>query len=163
MANSSGLTIRDRRRKRLRCRLTLLALPAALAACSNDDREARRNAAGPQPSLERLMAVASPAAGGRLFRQCMACHTIGRGAPNGAGPNLYAVFGRPIAADPTYGYTHALKSLGGIWDPMRLDAWLAAPSKVAPGTKMAYAGLDDPLDRADMIAYLKSQSEARGE
>jgi cytochrome c len=138
----------------------VLAGLAALSACSDDDREARLRAAGPEPSLEKLLDVARPEAGARLFGRCAACHTIGQGAPNRAGPNLFGIVGKPIAANPSFGYTQALKAVGGTWDAKRLDAWLAAPSRFAPGTRMTFAGLQDPLDRADVIAYLGAQAPA---
>ncbi|QAY77529.1 cytochrome c family protein [Sphingosinicella sp. BN140058] len=141
--------------------LWLLVTLAALSACSDDDKAERLRAAGPNPSPEALLRVAKPAAGARLFGRCAACHTIGQGAPNRAGPNLYGVVGRPVAAIPTFGYSHALKSAGGTWNPERLDTWLAAPAKFAPGTSMTFAGLGDPLDRADVIAYLQSQGVPR--
>jgi len=139
--------------------LLVLGGSAVLAACSDDEREARRRSAGPEPTLAGLLRVAEPAVGERLFGQCAACHTIGHGAPNRAGPNLYGVVGRPVAASPSFGYTSALRSIGGAWTPERLDLWLAAPAKLAPGTSMTFGGLRDPLDRADMIAYLQSQSD----
>ncbi len=133
----------------------------ALAGCSDGDREARRQAAGPDPSLSALLRVASPEAGGRLFGACAACHTIGKGGGNRAGPNLHGIMGQPIAANPSFGYSYALKSVSGSWTPKRMDAWLAGPARVAPGTSMIFQGMRDPLDRADMIAYLQAQSDGK--
>ncbi|WP_159982531.1 MULTISPECIES: cytochrome c family protein [unclassified Novosphingobium] len=116
-------------------------------------------AAGPNPSVEALLKVADVDAGARKFRTCAACHTITQGASDRGGPNLYGVFGKvPGQNSARYGYTAALRNAGGIWDVRRLDAWLADPKKVIPGTNMQFAGVPDPLDRADLIAYLRSQS-----
>ena len=145
------------RRRWLRAIVLLAA--GALAACGADDREARRQAAGANPGLPQLLAVAKPDAGRRLFGQCAACHTIGRGAGHRAGPNLHAILGRPIAGDPRYGYTAALEARGGRWTVEAMDAWLQSPARFAPGTKMNYPGMADPLDRADMIAYLRAAGE----
>lgn len=136
-----------------------LLISLALCSCSDDDRAARVQAAGPKPSLDGLLRVASPDAGRRLFGACAACHTIGRGGENRAGPNLYAIMGKPIAGNAAFGYSYALKSLPGVWSAETMNAWLAAPARLVPGTSMAYPGLPDPLDRADVIAYLRSQSE----
>ncbi|WP_242140327.1 MULTISPECIES: c-type cytochrome [unclassified Sphingomonas] len=141
-------------------RSMILALAAALvlAACSPDDREARRRAAGPMPSVAALARVASAAAGARLFTRCSACHSIGRGAPDLGGPNLYGVMGQEIGQNsPRFAYTAALQAVGGRWTRARMDAWLANPRRFAPGTAMGFAGLADPLDRADVIAYLETQ------
>lgn len=140
-------------------RAALAMLTLALTGCGDDDRAARRAAAGASPDLAALMRVASADAGRRTYRQCAACHTIGRGGQQLAGPNLYGVLGRAVAADASYGYTQALQLVGGRWTPERMDAWLRAPASFAPGTKMAYAGLRDPMARADLIAYLAAQSD----
>jgi len=136
-----------------------LLLCLAIARCSDGEREARRKALGPQPSFETLMAHADPEAGSRAFGACAACHTVGKGGANRAGPNLHAIMGKPIAANPAFGYSHAVKSVGGTWTPERMDAWLAAPTKFAPRTSMAYPGMRDPLMRADVIAYLQAQDK----
>lgn len=150
--------------------LALLLLAGPLAACSDgtfgrQDRaahDARLKRAGPNPSPGALRRVASADAGRRLFGVCAACHTIGAGAPDLAGPNLHGVMGRAIAGRPGFGYSYALQQLSGRWDAARMDAWLAAPRRLVPGTSMAYPGLPDALDRADMIAYLETQGEAGG-
>lgn len=136
-----------------------LLIGLALCGCSDDDRAARARAAGPRPTLDRLLRVASPDAGRRLFGACAACHTIGQGGGNRAGPNLHGIMGKAVADDPSFGYSYALTSVSGVWNAETMNAWLAAPAKVAPGTSMAFRGLPDPLDRADVIAYLRSQSD----
>jgi cytochrome c len=96
--------------------------------------------------------------GERIFQRCTACHTIGQYAPDTDGPNLYGVVGGPIGERrPRFSYTAGLKALGGTWDAKRLDQWLANPRKLVPGTTMAFAGLPDPKDRADVIAYLSTK------
>lgn len=66
--------------------------------------------------------------------------------------------GKPVAQNSSrFGYTAALQELGGTWTPERMDAWLTKPQKVAPGTSMTFPGLADPLDRADIIAFLSAQ------
>ncbi|MBP0495125.1 c-type cytochrome [Pararoseomonas indoligenes] len=103
-------------------------------------------------------ASASAAAGGRLFRACAACHTIGRGAPDLSGPNLHGVLGAPVGGNrPHYGYTRALLSAGGRWTVERLDDWLRDPQAFAPGTRMTIHGVARAQDRADLIAYLAGQ------
>lgn len=129
-----------------------------LAACSGDDREARRRAAGPSPDLAVLLRVANVDSGERLFGRCAACHAIRRGATDRNGPTLFGVMGAPVAqVSARFGYTAALQRAGGRWTPARMDAWLASPQRFAPGTSMGFPGLADPLDRADVIAYLQAQ------
>jgi cytochrome c len=130
----------------------------SLIGCKADDRAARLRAAGPEPTREALARVASASAGAGLFRRCAACHSITKGAGDRDGPNLFGVVGRPIAQGSSrFGYTDALRRAGGDWTDARLDAWLANPQRFAPGTSMSFPGLPDPLDRADVVAYLKTQ------
>lgn len=140
-------------------RAALIACVIALAACSSgDDKEARRRSAGPAPSAAALLRVASASAGETVFYRCFACHSIRRDAADRNGPNLFGVMGAEIGQRrPRFAYTAALASHGGRWTPERMDAWLTNPKRVVPGTAMEFAGLADPLDRADVIAYLQTQ------
>ena len=75
-----------------------------------------------------------------------------------AGPNLYATVGEAIAQGKGgFAFSDALKGVGGSWTFDRLDEWLTSPRKFANGTKMTFAGLSNPQDRADVIAYLNAQ------
>lgn len=108
--------------------------------------------------LGTLLAAADPAAGEKLFAKCSTCHTITPGGANGIGPNIHAAMGKPIAGvAPGFAYSAALKEKGGTWTYENMDAWLKSPKAFAPGTKMSFAGLSKPEDRAAMMAYLKSQ------
>lgn len=103
-----------------------------------------------------------PAKGERVFARCKACHTIEEGGPNRVGPNLHGVIGRPAASVADYSYSKAMKEAaekGLVWTPETLDPYLQNPRKTVPGTKMAFAGLPKESDRADVIAYLASQSK----
>ncbi|MGK6322657.1 c-type cytochrome [Sphingomonas sp. DT-51] len=139
--------------------LLSVSLAGLLAGCGDGDVAARRRALGPRATLAQRLAAADAGRGRRLFGTCAACHTIGAGAGDRDGPNLHGVTGAPIAGvSPRFGYTAALRARGGTWDDAALDAWLADPAAVAPGTAMRFAGVRDPLDRADLIAYLHTQS-----
>lgn len=137
----------------------VFALIALLAGCTDDAHEARLRRAGPNPSLAALLKVADAKAGERKFGQCFACHRISPGAPDLGGPNLYGVYGQPMGQNSArFSYTAALRDAGGKWDAATLNAWIANPRAVVPGTNMQFAGIADPLDRADIIAYLQSRS-----
>jgi cytochrome c len=138
----------------------LLILALASAACSGTDREQRRAGLGPNATVSQYMQVADAAAGASSFGQCAACHTIGKGGATLAGPNLFGVYGRPVGrGDRRFGYTAALRSVSGRWTDQSLDKWLTDPRAAVPGTRMAFAGVRDPLERADLIAYLKTRSD----
>ena len=110
------------------------------------------------PSLASLLAVADVTKGEAVFAKCMACHTIASGAPNGIGPNLHGVLGEAIGTGHAgFAFSEALKSKGGNWTFENMDHWLKSPRAFADGTKMSFAGLSKPEDRANVIAYLNSQ------
>ncbi|MBO9576419.1 MAG: cytochrome c family protein [Sphingobium sp.] len=115
-------------------------------------------AAAAGPSLNTLLSKADVAAGEKVFAKCMACHTANQGGANGIGPNLYATVGEEIATGKGgFAFSDGLKKVGGKWTFEQLDKWLASPSGFAPGTKMTFAGLAKPEDRANVIAYLNAQ------
>jgi len=104
--------------------------------------------------------VADAARGETVFKKCAACHTADKGAANQLGPNLWGVIGEPIGKGHGYAFSAALAGKGGTWDFNNLSEWLANPKKFAPGTKMTFAGLGKPEDRADVIAFLNAHSDA---
>lgn len=115
-------------------------------------------AAEAQVPIATLLAAADPAKGADVFKKCAACHTINQGGANGIGPNLYHTLGEGIAQGKAgYGFSDALKGVGGAWDFEKMNAWLLSPRKFAPGTKMTFAGLSNGQDRANVIAYLNSE------
>jgi cytochrome c len=116
------------------------------------------DAAAAGPGLNTLLASADVAAGEKVFAKSAACHTINQGGANGIGPNLYATVGDEIGHGKAgFAFSDALKSKGGTWTFENLDHWLASPRTFAEGTKMSFAGLSNPADRANLIAYLNAQ------
>ena len=109
-----------------------------------------------EPIANRL-AAADVAKGQASFAKCAACHTITNGGANGVGPNIWATVGKPHGHMAGFAFSDALKSVPGNWTFEALDAWLASPRKYAPGTKMTFAGLSDPQERATVIAYMNAQ------
>lgn len=108
--------------------------------------------------IEARLASSDVAKGEAIFKKCIACHTIAQGAPNGIGPNLHGVVGEGVGTGAGgFAFSDALKKVGGTWDWGKLDHWLKSPSAMAQGTKMTFAGLPNPQDRADVIAYLNTQ------
>jgi cytochrome c len=107
--------------------------------------------------IATLLATADVAKGEAVFKKCAACHTIAQGGPNGIGPNLWAALGKPHGHVAGFSYSDALKSVPGNWDFEGMDKWLSNPKKYAPGTKMTFAGLGNPEERANLIAYLNAQ------
>ncbi len=102
------------------------------------------------------MAAGDAAKGAIVFNQCKTCHVVDKGV-NRVGPSLYGVVGRKAGTVAGYTYSKANKESGLIWTAAQLDPYLAAPQKVVKGTKMAFAGLKKPEDRANVIAFLATK------
>ena len=92
--------------------------------------------------------------GAQLVGRCQACHALVAGG-GGIGPTLYGVIGRRAGTVAGYPYSAANKASGWQWDAATMHRYLAAPTQVMPGTKMAYA-VGDAQDRADIVAYLST-------
>jgi cytochrome c len=99
-----------------------------------------------------------PVRGQQDYAQCQICHNIQR---NSIGPRHMGLFGRKAGSLPDYNYSTALKNSGIVWNEQTVDQWLQGPSKMVPGTKMIFAGVSDPQERADIIAYLKEATKLK--
>jgi cytochrome c len=110
--------------------------------------------------IEFYLASADPAKGEQVFKKCAACHNADKGGANQIGPNLWGVLGEPIGQGKGFAFSDALAKKGGNWDWDNLGQWLKSPKAFAPGTKMTFAGLGDPQDRANVIAFLNQHSDA---
>lgn len=103
-----------------------------------------------------LIAEADIARGQKLSKACAACHSFDQGGPNGVGPNLWALVDRKKDSVSGFAYSGALGD--GAWTYAALNEFLWKPKKYAPGTKMNYAGMKKPSDRAALIAWLRTMS-----
>jgi cytochrome c len=103
------------------------------------------------------LASADPREGENVFKKCAACHNAAPGGANALGPNVHGIMGAPLASKPGFAYSDALKGKGGTWTWDAMDAWLKSPKSFAPGTKMTFAGLSKPEDRANLMAWMNQQ------
>jgi cytochrome c len=120
--------------------------------------EVEGEAAEAEQPIAVYLAAADPAKGEQVFKKCAACHNADPGGANALGPALFGVMGRPLASHGGFAYSPALKEVGGAWDWDKMSAWLANPKKYAPGNKMTFAGLANPEDRANVMAFLNARS-----
>lgn len=109
-------------------------------------------------------ASAQDAANGEtVFKKCRACHLVGPDAKHSVGPQLNNLIGRKAGSIADYSsYSDQMKELGTkglVWDDATLDKYLTNPKDLVPNGKMAFPGLSDKEDRADVIAYLKTFSK----
>jgi|APTNR8051073442_1049403.scaffolds.fasta_scaffold04615_6 cytochrome c len=106
-----------------------------------------------------LLASAEPSDGEKVFGKCKACHTIEAGGENKVGPNLHNVVGADKASKDGFAYSGTLSDMDGEWTYENLNGFLESPKTYAPGTKMSFAGLSKPEQRAAVIAYLRQNTE----
>ena len=96
-----------------------------------------------------------PAKGKGVFAaQCSMCHTDNKGGTTILGPNLYGVVGRKAGTLPGYAYSSGMKAAGFVWTTDQLKTYLPAPRNMVPGTKMSFAGLKNPTQLDDLVAFL---------
>ena len=131
----------------LRASLPAAALAAAVAALAH-----------PAWSADP---VGDAARGQEIWADCSGCHEIGAGAEDNIGPHLNVLFGRRAAAHDGYPYSYGLTRMGAdglVWNFETLDAYIESPLAFASDTRMAYPGLEDPQERADLMAFLRDFS-----
>ena len=116
-------------------------------------------AAEAEKPIAFYLASADPAAGEQVFKKCTACHNADQGGANALGPNLWDVLGEPVGKGKGFPFSPALSGVGGTWNWDNMSEWLKSPKKFAPGTKMTFAGLSNPQDRANVIAFLNTHSD----
>lgn len=107
--------------------------------------------------VDDLMASADVAHGEKVAKVCAACHTFDQGGANKVGPNLAGTVGKAKGTHAGFSYSDAMKAKGGTWTVADLNEFLWNPKKSVPGTKMSFAGLKKPEDRAAVIKYLQSK------
>ncbi|MGH6864950.1 MAG: c-type cytochrome [Methyloceanibacter sp.] len=101
-------------------------------------------------------------AGKAAFAKCGICHQVGANAQNLVGPELDKVLGRKAASVEGFAYSPGMQKLadeGFVWSEENIDKWIADPKAMLPDSPMALAfqGIPDAGERANIIAYLKTQ------
>ena len=102
--------------------------------------------------------AAGAAAGARVWAKCSACHSVQAGAQGMLGPNLHNVLGRKAGTAEGYKYSPALQNANLVWDAAALDAFIKSPMEKVPGNRMAFAGVKDAKDRAELLRFLSGKT-----
>ncbi|HYD17368.1 MAG TPA: cytochrome c family protein [Patescibacteria group bacterium] len=126
-----------------------------LAAESGSGETAAAEQTEPEPID---LAAADVAKGEKLAKVCASCHSFESGGPNKVGPNLFGIVGAAHAHKADFAYSDAMKAeQGKKWDYDALNKFLWSPRKAIPGTKMTFAGIKKPEERAAVIKWLETQ------
>lgn len=138
--------------------------PVFAAVEPSSGQDAGAPAGGADVKLEPIspmLAKADPKAGEAAFvKRCGTCHVAVKGGANKTGPDLWNIVGRARAAHAGFTYSSALQAKAGNWDYESINEFIFKPQAFAKGTKMAFAGLGNAKERADIIAYLRGQNDS---
>lgn len=103
--------------------------------------------------------------GERIFQYCFSCHSVDPSEQTRLeGPSLYHILNRPAASLKDFTYSEAMKKRaaeGLTWNTATLNAYVADPQAIVPGTRMSATPLRDDQARADLIAYLAKSGPYR--
>ena len=109
--------------------------------------------------ISLLLASASVDKGQKIFKKCSACHTYNKEGANKVGPNLWNLINSPKANVEGFAYSKELAEFGGQWGYEELAQFLYKPKEYIKGTKMNFGGLKKVQDRANLVLFLREQSD----
>ena len=109
--------------------------------------------------ISSLLMNASIENGQKIFKKCGTCHNYEKDSANKVGPNLWNIINRPKASIDGFAYSKVLAEIGGNWSYEELAEFLYKPKKYAKGTKMNFVGLKKVEDRANLVLFLREQSD----
>ncbi len=144
-----------------------LSEPAYVVVLPEEDDAAEEEEVAEEETAVMLLASLDMDAlvkdGEKVAKKCAACHSFDNGGPTKVGPNLWNIMNAKIGHVDGYAYSDVLAGhhdAGDLWNYENMDGFLHKPKEWAPGTKMGFAGLKKTEDRAAIIAYLRSLSDA---
>tara|TARA_B100000579_G_scaffold49247_1_gene34329 strand:+ start:1410 stop:1970 length:561 start_codon:yes stop_codon:yes gene_type:complete len=126
---------------------------------NNQETQSNENLLASIEPISSMLKNASYDKGEKIYKKCGTCHNYEKGSANKIGPQLWDLINRPKANVDGYAYSEALANFGGTWDFEELSLFLYKPKDYIEGTKMNFSGLKKAEDRADLILFLRNQSD----
>ena len=111
-------------------------------------------------NIMALFASTSAIEGAKVFKKCLACHSVAKGGPNKIGPNIFGVLNRRAGSVSNYKYSKAMLAYGKVWSFEEMNGFLIKPKNWIKGTKMSFAGLKNAKDRAAVILYMNENTDS---
>lgn len=111
-------------------------------------------------AVQPLLAKASVDNGQATFKKCTTCHTPEKGGKNGQGPNLWGIVGKKMGAQEGFNFSDAVKGKAGTWSYDTLAQYIQDPKGYIPGNRMAFAGIKDNAELADVLVYLRTLADS---
>ena len=127
---------------------TVASTTSAEASSENSESE----------NIMALFASTSAADGAKVFKKCLACHSVEKGGPNKIGPNIFGVLNRRAGSISNYKYSKAMLAYGKVWSFEEMNGFLTKPKDWIKGTKMSFIGLKNAKDRAAVILYMNENT-----
>ena len=132
-----------------------VASVATIASSATAETSTENSESG---NIMALFASTSEVDGEKVFKKCVACHSIAQGGGNKIGPALWGVLGRQAGSIQDYKYSKAMAAHGKAWSFEEMNSFLIKPKDWIKGTKMSFAGLKNAKDRAAVILYLNKKT-----
>ena len=110
-------------------------------------------------NIMALFASTSAADGAKVFKKCLACHSVAKEGPNKIGPNIFGVLNRRAGSVSNYKYSKAMLAYGKVWSFEEMNGFLTKPKDWIKGTKMSFVGLKNAKDRAAVILYMNENTD----
>jgi len=133
---------------------------ASVATVASTTSAEASSASSESGNIMALFASTNAAEGAKIFKKCAACHSIKEGGANKIGPALWGVLGRSAGSIPNYKYSKAMAAHGKNWSFEEMNGFLIKPKDWIKGTKMSFAGLKKPKERAAVILYMNENTNS---
>ena len=131
-----------------------------------EDTGAETDTAGDEEqtiSMAALLSEADVEKGAKAMKKCAQCHTWDKGGAQKIGPNLYGILGRQVATVEGFQYSKALLARApeiGTWTYEAMNEFIKSPKGFVKGTKMVFPGIKKDNQRANLVLYLRDQSDS---